>query len=258
MHHDHHHPRRRSRWALAVGVLANLGILFHFKYTRFLIENAYYVLHGMPAPPASLPDIVLPVGVSFIVFEKITYLVDIYRRVSRPAPSFPTYLLYVFLFPKLLAGPIIKYHELDAQLATIPVARWEDFSAGFVRFMMGVVKKVLIADTLATGADRVFSADPHAVGGQDGVVHGVEHRRPVHVEQVKGGVEVVLDLAVVANRVAVEVAEEDALGAPAAERNAGLEGDLADVGEAEAGDGGPQVGRIHPADHHRRRSVEGG
>ncbi len=61
--------------------------------------------------------VALPIGVSFIVFEKITYLVDIARGRSRPAPGFATYLLYVFLFPKLLAGPIIKYHELEGAAA---------------------------------------------------------------------------------------------------------------------------------------------
>jgi alginate O-acetyltransferase complex protein AlgI len=159
-------PQRstEARVLLAVGVIANLGILAHFKYTRFLLENVYLVMHGAAAPPMWLPDIALPVGVSFIVFEKITYLVDIHRRVSRPAPGFATYLLYVLLFPKLLAGPIIKYHELESQLAAVPKARWEDISAGFIRFMMGVAKKALIADAVALGADRIFAVDAHTIG----------------------------------------------------------------------------------------------
>jgi alginate O-acetyltransferase complex protein AlgI len=105
---------RQAHLLLAIGVLANLGILFHYKYTRFLIENLNDVLHGLSAAPLSVPAIILPIGVSFIVFEKITYIVDIHRRVSRPARSFSTYLLFVFFFPKLLAGPIIKYHELES------------------------------------------------------------------------------------------------------------------------------------------------
>ncbi len=153
-----------ARALLALGVVANLGILFHYKYTRFLIENLNALLHGTAMSPLSVPEIILPIGVSFIVFEKITYLVDIHRRVSRPAPGFATYLLYVFFFPKLLAGPIIKYHEMDEQLAAMPAARWEDISAGFLRFMLGVVKKTLIADTVATGADKIFAADPHGIG----------------------------------------------------------------------------------------------
>ena len=154
----------QARLLLTIGVLANLGILFHYKYTRFLIENLNDVLHGLAAQPLTVPSIILPIGVSFIVFEKITYIVDIHRRVSRPAETFTKYLLFVFFFPKLLAGPIIKYHELESQLATLPAARWADISAGFVRFMLGVVKKVIIADTVGLGADRIFAADPHLVG----------------------------------------------------------------------------------------------
>ena len=160
-----HSPQARA--LLAGGVIANLAVLAHFKYSRFFLENLYFILHGTAAPAASLPVILLPVGVSFIVFEKITYLVDIHRRASRPAPGLTTYLLYVFFFPKLLAGPIIKYHELEAQLLTLPPARWDDIATGFVRFMMGVAKKTLLADTLALGADRIFAADPHAVGFHD-------------------------------------------------------------------------------------------
>lgn len=147
---------RMARIALAVGVIANLAILVHYKYTRFLLANLDALLSGLHVASLSLPDIALPIGVSFIVFEKITYLVDVERRVSRPAPDFTTYLLYVFFFPKLLAGPIIKYHEMEQQLRSLPRARFDDFAAGFARFMLGVVKKTLIADTLATGADMIF------------------------------------------------------------------------------------------------------
>jgi len=154
----------QARVLLAVGIITNLGILAHYKYTRFLLENLYYLVHGISATAPDLPTIILPVGVSFIVFEKITYLVDIHRGVSRPAPGLARYLLYVFFFPKLLAGPIIKYHEMEEQLLAPPEPRWDDVAAGFLRFMMGVAKKVLLANTLATGADRIFAADPDSVG----------------------------------------------------------------------------------------------
>jgi alginate O-acetyltransferase complex protein AlgI len=157
-------PSRQAKLLLAAGVLINLGILVHYKYTRFLIENLNGLLHGVAVGPFSVPTIVLPIGVSFIVFEKITYLVDIYRRISRPAQRFATYLLYVFFFPKLLAGPIIKYHEMESQLRALPTARFDDISTGFLRFMLGVAKKTLIADTLAPGIDQIFAADPAGIG----------------------------------------------------------------------------------------------
>jgi alginate O-acetyltransferase complex protein AlgI len=155
---------RQARLLLALGVLLNLGILAHYKYTRFLVENLNDLLLGMAVNPLPVPTIILPIGVSFIVFEKITYLVDIYRRISHPAGRFATYLLYVFFFPKLLAGPIIKYHEMEDQLAAMPAARLDDISVGFLRFMMGVGKKTLIADTLGAGADQIFAADASGIG----------------------------------------------------------------------------------------------
>ena len=155
---------RRAKVLLAIGVLGNLAILVHYKYTRFLIENLNDLLSGVEIGQIPVPEIILPIGVSFIVFEKITYLVDIYRRISRPAERGSTYLLYVFFFPKLLAGPIIKYHEMESQLRTLPTASFADISTGFQRFMVGVAKKTLIADTLSTGADQIFAADPARVG----------------------------------------------------------------------------------------------
>ncbi len=160
-----HGPGRRG--ALALGVVINLAMLVVYKYANFTVDNLDALLVWAGAPPLHLARIALPIGVSFIVFEKITYLVDISRRLSKPAPDFQTYLLYVFLFPKLLAGPIIKYHELEAQLLAHGHSRAEDLAAGFARFMMGVVKKTIIADTLAGGADKTFNADPATLGCVD-------------------------------------------------------------------------------------------
>ncbi len=153
-----------SKFLLALGVVLNLAMLVHFKYTHFLIDNLNSVLAGFSWRALKNPAIALPVGVSFVVFEKITYLVDVYRRVSLPARNIFNYLTYVFFFPKLLAGPIIKYHEIETQMMRLPKANVEDFSAGMLRFMLGVVKKTILADTLARGADMVFAAAPGTVG----------------------------------------------------------------------------------------------
>ena len=82
----------------------------------------------------------LPIAISFIVFEKITYLVDLYREDCRPADNLLTYMLYVFYFPKLLAGPIIRYHDIDQQLRQRQVT-WVDFRDGMIRFLFGLAKK---------------------------------------------------------------------------------------------------------------------
>ncbi len=158
---------RGSRAALAAGVLINLGTLAYYKYTGFAVDNLDALLVQAGLRPWHVGQVALPIGVSFIVFEKITYLVDIARGRSQPAPGFATYLLYVFLFPKLLAGPIIKYHELEAQLLAFGRDRAGDLAIGFRRFMLGVLKKTVLADTLAAGADMSFAADPARLGCAD-------------------------------------------------------------------------------------------
>jgi alginate O-acetyltransferase complex protein AlgI len=156
----------RLRW-LALGVIGNLAILVYYKYTGFLALNLDALLRALTLPGINIPEIALPIGVSFIVFEKITYLVDVYRGVTAPARDPLIYGLYVFFFPKLLAGPIIKYHDIAGQLETIPHAHVNDFVAGFSRFMLGVVKKLLVADVMASGADLIFARDPWTLGFAD-------------------------------------------------------------------------------------------
>lgn len=152
----------RKLW-LALGVVANLAILVYYKYTGFLALNLDALFKALTLPGINIPQIALPIGVSFIVFEKITYLVDVYRGVTAPARPL-LYGLYVFFFPKLLAGPIIKYHDIARQFEAMPHADVDDFVIGFSRFMLGVVKKLLFADTLASGADLIFSRDVGALG----------------------------------------------------------------------------------------------
>ena len=108
----------------------------------------------------ALLHLALPIGVSFVVFEKITYLVDTWRGVSRPAASFVDYGLFVLFFPKLLAGPILKYHEMKDQIASPPAIEWDDIFAGFLRFARGIGRKLLIADPLGAFADQILPPIP--------------------------------------------------------------------------------------------------
>ena len=99
---------------LGIGVASNLLLLGAFKYSGFLTADvANPALMWIGTIQLPIPSLALPIGVSFIVFEKITYLVDIRRGISPPAASFQKYIFFVFFFPKLLAGPIIKYHEIE-------------------------------------------------------------------------------------------------------------------------------------------------
>ncbi len=145
-----------ARWALIAGVVANLGVLVYFKYTNFFVDSLNKVLEPIASPVVSLAPIALPVGVSFIVFEKITYLVDLRRGVGSKARSPLDYLLYVLFFPKLLAGPIVKYHEVEEQIAKRSVTL-EDLGQGFLRFTLGMAKKVFIADTMGEIVDPIFA-----------------------------------------------------------------------------------------------------
>lgn len=145
------------RLFVGVGVAANLGLLAYFKYANFAYANAESLIatwFGIHLPP--MRTIALPIGISFIVFEKITYIVDVYRGVGQPAHKVLDYLLYVFLFPKLLAGPIIKYHDIAQQLISRS-RRVDDVAAGLTRFAIGLAKKVLLADPMGEVADMAFA-----------------------------------------------------------------------------------------------------
>jgi len=149
----------RRQIPLVIGVAANLGLLIITKYAFFAVSNLNFLLDLVSQPLLETPKIALPLGISFIVFEKITYLVDIYRGNARPASSLLDYFNYVFLFPKLLAGPIVKYHDIGEQLKR-PYFSTVDFREGMMRFIIGLGKKVLIADQIGVFADRIFEVDP--------------------------------------------------------------------------------------------------
>jgi len=146
---------KKAQFYLALGVGANLGVLFYFKYTHFFLTALSQVLFSGKYT-FSWVNILLPIGVSFIVFEKITYLVDVYRGKGEPARSVVDYLNYVFLFPKLLAGPIIKYHEIEKQLSQQSPQRLQVI-LGLKRFLLGLSKKIFIADACGAIVNPIFA-----------------------------------------------------------------------------------------------------
>ncbi len=152
--------RRTRQFALAAGIANNLGILVVYKYADFLADNFNLALAPLGVHRIPLLHLALPIGVSFVVFEKITYLVDTYRGTSQTAATFRDYCLFVLFFPKLLAGPILKYHEMRDQIAKPRAVEWSDFGIGFLRFSRGIGRKLLIADPLGTFVNSVFAADP--------------------------------------------------------------------------------------------------
>lgn len=134
---------------LALGV--NLGLLGYYKYTDFFLSNLSLV-SGRAVP---LREIVLPLGISFYTFQAMSYLIDVYR--GGPALRNPVDLgLYITFFPQLIAGPIVRYGQIRERLS-VRVTTRDDFFAGMQRFLIGLCKKVILANHLGELADRVFS-----------------------------------------------------------------------------------------------------
>ena len=144
---------RRRLIIAAIGF--NLAVLIVFKYTRFIVGNLNDVLALVGVPALTVPDIPLPLGISFFTFHILSYLIDIYRGVLPPQQSFAAFALYIVNFPQLIAGPIIRYRQIADQLESRSVALG-DVEYGTLRFTTGLAKKLLIADPLGQIADVVF------------------------------------------------------------------------------------------------------
>lgn len=141
---------------LAISVSINLGLLFYFKYCDFFIGNINRGLQKLGAEEIPLLNVIMPIGISFYTFETITYVVDVYRKVHKPLKKFWDYQLYIILFPKLIAGPIIRYHDLADQISDRP-DKIDDKLHGFYRFVIGLSKKVIIANFLGARAEYIFN-----------------------------------------------------------------------------------------------------
>jgi len=150
---------RRRAW-LMLSVSVNLGLLCYFKYAGFFVSNVNAVLEKAGMQPLQWLQVALPVGISFYTFETITYVVDVYRGMHGPLRRFRDYLLYIIFFPKLIAGPIVQFHDFAAQIPEH--TRRDTYDArlrGLYRFILGLAKKVLIANALAAVADDIFSTN---------------------------------------------------------------------------------------------------
>ena len=147
--------RTGARAWLIAGVVLNLASLGTFKYLDFMLASLETAT-GIVLPRA---NIVLPIGISFFSFQLISYLID---RMRGDAPIYPfrPFALFVLLFPHLIAGPIVRHNELVPQFAEDPLREglWQRFGTGLILFTLGLAKKVLLADKLATVADPLFAA----------------------------------------------------------------------------------------------------
>ncbi len=139
--------------ALVAGITCNLLILGVFKYAGFVAQTFNSI--GIPMP---VPEIRLPIGISFYIFQSISYLVDVYRKEAQPQQKFYNLLLYISMFPQLIAGPIVRYNtiakEINQRSASI-----DDISEGVFRFLIGLGKKVIIANQLGSISDQLLGTD---------------------------------------------------------------------------------------------------
>jgi len=160
-------PSRR-RTVMVLAVVQNLGVLGVFKYAGWLVES-FNAMTGLAVP---VPQIALPIGISFFTFQAMSYVVDVYRGEVQAERNFVRILLYISLFPQLIAGPIVKYHDVADELAERSQTR-DGLMKGLRRFIVGLSKKVLIANYMAAVADTMFAApvgEVNVVGAWVGIL----------------------------------------------------------------------------------------
>ena len=149
---------------LTLSVIINVGALMYFKYTNFLLESWTGIVH--PGAEPLVLKIIQPIGISYFVFKTLTYIFDIQREViEKPEKSWFRYILYVSFFPNILAGPISKARDLLPQFITKPEISKEALSKGLFLIMLGLIKKIAVADYIAANfVDRIFESPDFFTG----------------------------------------------------------------------------------------------
>ncbi|NLB29149.1 MAG: MBOAT family protein, partial [Clostridiales bacterium] len=157
---DYFHGRIIGRWphswqrkaALISSLVLNLGLLGVFKYSGFAIEN----INAIFGLTLAAPSFSLPLGISFYTFQTISYTVDVYRGDIKPQKSYLAFMSYVTMFPQLVAGPIVRYADIEERLTERRVTL-EGFSSGVTRFAVGLGKKVLLANAAGAAVDTLLA-----------------------------------------------------------------------------------------------------
>ncbi len=147
---------QKSRKGLvAVAVALNLSFLVYFKYAGFLIESINTLLAFLGTPTLDRPDVTLPIGISFYTFQAMSYVIDVYRGQAEREKNPINVALYIALFPQLIAGPIVRYVDVAAQIKDRTIDA-DGFGYGIQRFIVGLGKKMLLANSAASVADAIF------------------------------------------------------------------------------------------------------
>jgi alginate O-acetyltransferase complex protein AlgI len=162
------HTQRRKKAALVVSIVANLTFLGFFKYYGFFTQEMLSLLNSLGVK-ASLPvlNFILPVGISFYTFNSMSYVIDVYRGVVKAESNLLTYSVYVCYFPHMVAGPIQRATCLMPQVAKPRTFTVDDFVEGLYHIIVGLFKKLVIADNMASIANAVFLVDPATLSGSE-------------------------------------------------------------------------------------------
>jgi len=153
-----HREQLPGKLIVAAALVVDIGLLFTFKYTGFFVET----INGVFGASIPVPDIRLPIGISFFTFQAISYVIDCYWETVEPQKKFHNFLLYLSLFPQLIAGPIVRYSVIQDEITerrTTPL----DMYDGITRLVVGLTKKVLIANNLWTIVTNILGSDIHGL-----------------------------------------------------------------------------------------------
>ena len=148
---------RRRKLLLGTSISLNLGLLIYFKYANFFVENFNAVIQSIGFESVGWTSIALPIGISFYTFQTLTYSIDVYRKQHDPLDNVFDYLLYIMSFPQMIAGPIVRFNLIADQIKS-RVETIDDKLLGFYRFIIGLAKKVLIANVMAEQADLIIDS----------------------------------------------------------------------------------------------------
>lgn len=140
------------KWLVGITIILDLSFLFYFKYFNFFVEN----INELFKTNYNFIKVIMPIGISFYTFQAMSYLIDVYRGEVKVQKDIYKLALYICLFPQLIAGPIVKYHDIDKQI-TDRETSFDKVNYGVKRFIIGLAKKMLIANTLGAVADKIFS-----------------------------------------------------------------------------------------------------
>ena len=162
---------------MTLAVVINLGLLVIFKYSGFLVET-FNSVTGAGIP---VPQVRMPIGISFFTFQALSYVIDVYRGDASVQKNFGKVLLYISFFPQLIAGPIVKYHDVEAEINNRKQTP-EEIGKGIRRFIAGLSKKVLIANTMGLVADNLFGAAATGITGPGAWLGSVSYMLQIYFD----------------------------------------------------------------------------